>query len=214
MNKKELKKVSRAELLEMLLEQRRRADALEAEVEGLKGQLEERTITIENAGSIAEASLALNDIFSEAQQAADVYLDNVRKLAAAQKDRIAKEDSDAIARQSRLEMETKMRCEQMIEEAKLQSKAYWDEVREKMDLYYQAHMGLKEILERPITMTQAIDDTEVLAETAARTPAEETEENAEEMSAAETFEKEADIHKMPVPVQEEVLTEVNDASAI
>lgn len=81
MTDKELKRASRGELLEILLRQRRRIEALETENTDLRAQLESRRIDIESAGSIAEASLAISRIFEEAQRAADQYLENVRRLS-------------------------------------------------------------------------------------------------------------------------------------
>lgn len=78
---KELKKLSRSDLLEMLIEQSKEVERLKAELEQANAELENRRITIENAGSIAEASLKLSGIFEDAQQAADLYLKNVKRAA-------------------------------------------------------------------------------------------------------------------------------------
>ena len=80
MNREEktmLKKLSRQELLEMLIESERHVEQLEKELEATRKQLEDRKIQIENAGSIAEAALKLNGIFEAAQAAADQYLENL-----------------------------------------------------------------------------------------------------------------------------------------
>ena len=75
---RELKKLSRTELLEMLLDVTRENDILKAENEELKARMEDRRIRLEESGSIAEAALKLNGIFEAAQKAADQYLDSVR----------------------------------------------------------------------------------------------------------------------------------------
>lgn len=80
MTTRELKKLSRGELLEMLLMQTKRVEKLEAELEETKKQLEDRNIKIAKAGSIAEASLQLNGVFDAAQSAADQYLENIKNL--------------------------------------------------------------------------------------------------------------------------------------
>ena len=69
------------ELLEILLDQRKRIDELEKELAEAKEALEDRRIIISKSGSIAEAALALTDIFAEAQKAADLYLENIRAAA-------------------------------------------------------------------------------------------------------------------------------------
>ena len=80
MDKKEkamLKKLSRQDLLEMLIEEEKRIDQLEKELAEAKAKLEDRKIRIETSGSIAEAALKLNGIFEAAQAAADQYLENL-----------------------------------------------------------------------------------------------------------------------------------------
>ncbi len=81
MTEKELKKLSRADLLELLLRERRENEQLHTEIHRLKEKLADRTIKIQNAGSIAAASLQLSGIFNAAQEAADRYLESVRSLS-------------------------------------------------------------------------------------------------------------------------------------
>ena len=78
MTDKELRKLRRGELLEMLLEQTRENERLKKQIADLQTQLESREITLKRSGSIAEAALKLNDVFEAAQKAADQYLENVR----------------------------------------------------------------------------------------------------------------------------------------
>lgn len=78
MTEKELRRLSRMDLLEMLLEQSREVERLQKELETVKNQLSDRRIMEQESGSIAEASLKLNKVFEAAQQAADQYLENIR----------------------------------------------------------------------------------------------------------------------------------------
>lgn len=73
-----LRKLRKAELLQIMLEQSDEIDRLRDRVEELEKELMNRRITIEEAGSIAEASLKLTRVFEEAQKAADLYLENIR----------------------------------------------------------------------------------------------------------------------------------------
>lgn len=79
MTDKELKKLSRAELLEMLIAQVKENNSLKRQVETLQEKLRNRQIQIEEAGSIAEASLRINHVFEAAQKAAEQYLENVKR---------------------------------------------------------------------------------------------------------------------------------------
>ena len=84
MTDKELRKLSRSVLLEMLLEQGRENDRLRAQVEQLQRQLSDRQLKIDQAGSIAEAPLQINQVFEAVQVAAEQYLENIRTLSGRQ----------------------------------------------------------------------------------------------------------------------------------
>lgn len=82
MTNKELKKMNRRRLLQMLLEIERENETLRARNDFLEAQLKKRELAIAKSGSIAEAALKLNGIFEAAQQAADQYVYNVRRQSA------------------------------------------------------------------------------------------------------------------------------------
>ena len=76
----ELKKLRRAELLELFLEQSREVKRLSTELKEAKQDLEDKKIIIDKAGSLAEASLQLNGVFDAAQKAAEQYLLNMESM--------------------------------------------------------------------------------------------------------------------------------------
>lgn len=80
MTEKQLKKLKRSELLEMLIEQKKINDELKLKLENAEAELKSRRIAIENVGSIAEASLKINGVFEAAQKAAEQYLENIKEL--------------------------------------------------------------------------------------------------------------------------------------
>ncbi len=82
MTEKELKQLNRKQLLELLLAQTERADKLQEQVNILQAELESKELKIKEAGSLAEASLKLCGIFEAADNAARLYLENVRLLYA------------------------------------------------------------------------------------------------------------------------------------
>ena len=79
MTDKELKKLSRAKLLEMLIAQSKEVESLKAQLKEANEKLEDRQIKIENSGSIAEAALQLNGLFEAAQNACEQYLENIKR---------------------------------------------------------------------------------------------------------------------------------------
>lgn len=80
MTDKKLRKLRRAALIELLIEQLEENERLTGEIDRLHKQLQDREIAIENAGSIAEAALVLNDVFLAAENAATQYVDNLARL--------------------------------------------------------------------------------------------------------------------------------------
>lgn len=79
MTSKELRKLSRRELIEVLLAQTREMEQLKAELNSKNELLEKREINIRESGSIAEAALRLSGIFEDAQKAADTYLAEIKR---------------------------------------------------------------------------------------------------------------------------------------
>ena len=92
MTEKELKRLSRAELLELLFEQTKESERLRKQLDRAEALLSERQIKIQNAGDLAQAVLAVNGVMEAAQAAAKQYLDNIRLM----------------------EKETQRKCRQMI----------------------------------------------------------------------------------------------------
>ena len=81
MTDKELHRLSRKELLEMLLAQIQENEKLKEELRRAERQLSDRRLLQENVGSMAEAAMRLNAVFEAADRAAQQYLENVRLSA-------------------------------------------------------------------------------------------------------------------------------------
>jgi len=79
---KELRSLSKPELLEMMYQQVLEIEKLSAEKDEALKKLDERRVSLEEAGSLAEASLMLSGVMKAAQDAADVYLENIRNIEA------------------------------------------------------------------------------------------------------------------------------------
>lgn len=80
---KEIRKLRRSELIEIIYQLKKSEQELQQQVESLQAQLRDRNVKIEKAGSIAEAALAISDIFVSAQAAADTYLNEIKRRHAA-----------------------------------------------------------------------------------------------------------------------------------
>lgn len=74
---KELRHMSRGELIDVIYALKKQQEELAAENKELRQQLSQRELKLQKAGSIAEAAMSLNQVFEAAQQAADQYLQAV-----------------------------------------------------------------------------------------------------------------------------------------
>lgn len=81
MTDKELRRLSRRELLEMLIASAEENERLRAELTQAQGELNSRQLLLKQSGSMAEAALRLNGVFEAADRAAQQYLTNVRAAA-------------------------------------------------------------------------------------------------------------------------------------
>ncbi len=79
MTDKEVKKLKRTDMLKLLIEAEKENEKLRLQIKELEKKLESKTLTIANVGSLAEATLKLNEVFESAQRAADQYLYNIKE---------------------------------------------------------------------------------------------------------------------------------------
>ncbi|MGT2753992.1 hypothetical protein [Streptococcus ovis] len=91
MEQKDLRKLRRSDLFSLLVSQAEEIERLEQKVTDLQAQVDEKEILIREAGSIAEAALQVQHIFEAAQRAADLYVENVKRLTDAEKETEEKE---------------------------------------------------------------------------------------------------------------------------
>ena len=78
MTSKELKRLRRTDLMEMLLDLSKENLELRRQLDEANDALADRQIRTEQAGSLAEAALQLNGIFAAAQAACEQYEYNIR----------------------------------------------------------------------------------------------------------------------------------------
>ena len=118
MSDKEIRTMDRMHLLNVLRqleleveEKSKQIESLAAEKDEISKQLEDRRISMEKAGSLAEASIAVSGIIKAAQEAADVYLANIRRM-----------EAEKMASASTVEAETKLKIDVMLQEAEKKRK--------------------------------------------------------------------------------------------
>lgn len=142
MTDKELKKLHRRDLLELLIQQTEDNEKMQSRVDLMNAQLQSRNINLSKAGSIAEAVVQVNEVYQRADKIAEEYLQNVRLLSERQEEACA-----------RMERECQEKCDVMVEDAEKQCAAkrkeaeeYWAGLSARLDNFYNEHAGLREIL--------------------------------------------------------------------
>ena len=157
MTEKELKKLSRADLLEILLDQSKEKESLQQQLDDALAELRQRQLKIDKAGSIAEAALQVNGVLEAAQNAGAQYLENIERLSKEQESICARLMEECEKKTGQLyaetqqkcrvmEINTQEKCDKMVADAKQQSQEYWDVVSQKLEDFYTTHRGLQELL--------------------------------------------------------------------
>ena len=136
MTDQELRKLSRTDLLEMLVDLSEELNRTKQQLEAAEEKLNKRQILIDNAGSIAEASLQLNGVFEAAEAAGEQYVENIRNLSDRQEEicrRIEWECREKARRRleeverkcMQMEADTIERCAKMQAAAKAETPGTW-----------------------------------------------------------------------------------------
>lgn len=148
MTERELRKLSRVDLLGLLVEQMKENERLSAELEAAQERLSERMIELGKAGSIAEASLQLNGVFQSAQAACAQYIENIERLSTQQEEICSRMEQETQEKCARMEQETQEKCDQMVADAKSRSQAYWEDVSCKVRELTSSYAELRAILQQ------------------------------------------------------------------
>ena len=146
MTDNEIKKLSRAELLEILIEQTKEREVEKKQLLELQGKLMSREIKISQAGSIAEASMQLNGVFEAAQEAAKQYLENIERLDLDRQVECEKAKKEASQEADQILSQAHGEADEIVRKAKQEASQYWTEVSEKLEKFYNDHRGLRELL--------------------------------------------------------------------
>lgn len=157
---KELRRLKRKDLLEILLEQSKENEdqrvliaVQKQKILHLEERLLDKRIDIAESGTMAEAALKLNGVFEAAQAAAQQYLDNLKNTdeRCLAMENETKKQCDAMKEETarkcaQAEADTKNKCEELDRQTKEAVEKRWDELSEKLEDFYHAHEGLKELI--------------------------------------------------------------------
>lgn len=110
MTDKEFKKLSRAELIEIIFQLQNNEKKYLEELAAMRTELDSKRLKIKEAGSIAEAVVGLSDIFEKAQDMADQYLDEIHTANADAEQRAKEIIADAQERANKLIADAQKQC--------------------------------------------------------------------------------------------------------
>ena len=100
MTDKEFKRLSRAQLIDIIYQLQLQIEKLNEQKQELENELADKRLRMSNAGNIAEAVLEINDCFRSAQNAAEQYLNEIKAIreeTEAERQRILSEAAAIIA---------------------------------------------------------------------------------------------------------------------
>ena len=80
MTDKEFKRLSRAQLIDIIYKLQLELDKVNEEKQELESKLADKRLRLQSAGNIAEAALEINDCFRSAQNAAEQYLNEIKAI--------------------------------------------------------------------------------------------------------------------------------------
>lgn len=155
MTDKELKHLSRAELIDIIYELQKQSDEKDAQIQKMQTALNERVLRMSKAGSIAEAAISVNGVFEAAQAAAEQYLTSIRAAEASN----AAKQAEAEQQQKKLLDEAnrkanetillaKGQAQKIVEEAETQAAAKWTDFEQRANALIQANAELQALPQR------------------------------------------------------------------
>lgn len=133
MTDQELRRLSRADLIDIIYTLQQQKEQAEQQPAQAQAQLQDRQLRLANAGSIAEAALSLNGVF-DAAQAADQYLQAVRTSAA-----------ETQAQKEQILVDAERQAKEIVDTAERQAAEHWKRFQLQAGQLIQAHAELQEM---------------------------------------------------------------------
>lgn len=148
MTDREFKKLSRAELIEIIFQLQNNEKKCLEELSAVRAELDSKHLKINKAGSIAEAVVGLSDIFEKAQNMADQYLEEVHTANADAEQRAKETIDDAQERADKIIADAKKQSDTIKERTDRETAEKWEAVNDKITVLLQAHSELSSLLGR------------------------------------------------------------------
>lgn len=128
MTEQEIRKLSRSELVQLVLDMEQTTDQQRQRIISMERQQRERAANLKKFGSIAESALQVSGVFEAAQQAANMYVEQALQMREAAE--LMKQEAEKILKEAqdecrRLEEETQRSCQEQKVKAEEEASQYW-----------------------------------------------------------------------------------------
>lgn len=165
MNEKTLRKASREELLQLLIDSVKekeqlleKMEAMQREVEDANARMQEFNVVMQEAGSVADAAAQVSNLLGAAQKTADLYLGKIRQRQAEQEAILQRkqEESERLASEmiakaeqkcAEMERETHRRCEELYRIAEQEAGRRWTELGDRLQKLDETSSRVEELLQ-------------------------------------------------------------------
>ncbi len=138
--------LSKNEMMMVMHDQEQEIERLKAKVAELQTTINNYEIKVEEAGTLAEASAQINNLFEAAQATVETYIENMRKR---------EEKSEALLADVQKQAESIINdaedvAQKRLAAADVEIDEKWAVIESRLLVLYESHKGLKELVESGI----------------------------------------------------------------
>lgn len=138
--------LSKNEMMMVMHDQEQEIERLKAKVSELQATIDNYEIKVEEAGTLAEASAQINNLFEAAQATVETYIENMKKRAEKSEEILAdvQKQADGIISEAEAVAQKRLAAA----DAEIDEK--WAVIESRLLVMYESHKGLKELVESGI----------------------------------------------------------------
>lgn len=133
-------------MMMVMHDQEQEIERLKAKVSELQATIDNYEIKVEEAGTLAEASVQINNLFEAAQATVETYIENMKKRAEKSEEILAdvQKQADGII------SEAEAVAQKRLAAADVEIDEKWAVIESRLLVLYESHKGLKELVESGI----------------------------------------------------------------
>ena len=138
--------LSKNEMMMVMHDQEQEIERLKTKVSELQATIDNYEIKVEEAGTLAEASAQINNLFEAAQATVETYIENMKKRAEKSEEILAdvQKQADGII------SEAEAVAQKRLAAADVEIDEKWAVIESRLLVLYESHKGLKELVESGI----------------------------------------------------------------